>query len=1141
MSSFSCATVVGYASHLPLKIVKLPLKYGAPKSNEDASDSFKEKCFQYSELIDVSSQKGNFFTSVQIGLFNDAKTLRLTPLLADEATFLGAQFHNIDILLPHKVISKGTITYQLVTLALESEPFILIDLIEENYLLITLKIELSDFIVGSTTNRLALDNFSEWANISVPYSFELRSAPFFMKALDQNNIIVSMNDGGLLHFRRLSPLATTDIFNFSDAAPVMSLNFVGNLLKRPNKQESSVGGISSNAVVDVIRLRDEEFAALSVNKTFRVWNLITHKQSRSAVELDEGASQPSWLTTVPNKYFQIHELNGRRTLSILLTSPEGSLQNVGNEYAFHSWVDVDKQIEFSKFTVSPLHAFDQLNATDLSFVKIQDFQIVNQGTDVHFYILWKSNTVSSLVRYTQEADTDSTSISMRSLSVKDCIIGVLSAHQNLEYYQNVIFNSGYFDKQIVTTALSIFKKNSDPQVVVTEGSNLQESVALAVTHTSRTLGVSESSLWYKFTMICDEFRKLSMESLSILVRPNYVIVSLVNGLSTFSDAHYYEKFLRDDTTRLSKLLGVISSKFSSNTFKRVLSELEQTQVFDAKIASSLASKYLSGKITNMEINTLMEELDSIPGVVEEIEALVGGIGESAIVVDGDNLSIGEGYGLFAKLMMVSTFKNIKASHCDILIDLAVMFLLCEVNDDVLKFLNMIVEVFRGYEVMDQVFDLSFAGSSSESSIEVSTVSPKEYAVFWTAIAKDYPDLFSLIQRREYNVAYDYFTTLMLQKGQSDLVTNVVLELVNKNEGRVIFEQFIPKLSQTLPINRFLTGLVHYLNFRPNKFYDIFIDYSTFESVNDLNVKEKLIESLKSNSPLKHFVSSIFSGSSEDIVVRSNYYHQLAQLSKLYDNSEFALPKAESGNGTLRLAFKQKALEFEKIALATLQDAYGSSSKISTLKTSFLRNIFADSLSIKNFDDAIDSLRKLCELLSASEVKNSFNRLLRSLIAHHEIDRIFSPNDSGVFEKHYLMVDSILLELANDDLILSNALKCYEYLYSWRLLGSSNDNNRDCLSNRRGAAEALYIFVTRFKFEKTSLRVASNESDDFKQFKLKILELYMIILNCLKTFESDDDKWIIKRDSTKKLGVITLEELNVEYYRWLKELERDLLT
>ena len=68
---------------------------------------------------------------------------------------------------------------------------------------------------------------------------------------------------------------------------------------------------------------------------------------------------------------------------------------------------------------------------------------------------------------------------------------------------------------------------------------------------------------------------------------------------------------------------------------------------------------------------------------------------------------------------------------------------------------------------------------------------------------------------------------------------------------------------------------------------------------------------------------------------------------------------------------------------------------------------------------------------------------------------------------------------------------------------------------------------------------SEQSEDIKQYKLKVLELYLMILNCLQSFESIEDQWLVKSQTNDSLAVVKLNEITLEYYNWLKEIKDEL--
>lgn len=1138
MTAYGCSSIVGYASHLPVKHVNLPLKYLKDEKTTDPGENFKSKTFSFGGFIDLSAQKGLYFSSLQYGVDNDGKTIHLIPILIDEATSLSVQFQSIQIHLPHPIIGKGMAVLQFVPLSSDEEPYIAIDLIDVSFLLINLKIELSDFLIGNLNNRLILDSFSEWVHISVPYSFELRSLPFFMQALDERNLIVSMKDGGLLHFVRLSILSTVDIYNFSESSSLIPLSF-GSIFGS-SKTDQVVDGISSNAVVDVKRISDLEFVTLSVSKVVKVWNIKSHKQEQSSIHLEQNTSSASWLTTIPTKYLEVIAYGQNSYLTVSYTVEDNDQST--NGYNFKSF-----EISSEGSIKTPyVHEFTPdmhlpSSTADSSAFKIQDFQICNsdQPNILNYFVLWKSSTYSILIRYDLNTETSAVTSYSSSLTTHGTLPEELILRQDDSYYQNFIFNSGYYDDEIVSTALSIFKSKSGQTARGLSGMTLIQDVNFTLVSTSKAVGVSTTSLWYKLYLICEEFRKISKESLSLLVTPKFIYTCEVNGVGVYGKAHAFQSFGQTSANDgISKLLFALSSKFSITTRRRLLEEIRHLTEVTPSDASRLASDYLSSKITESDVSQLMDEMAKIPNVVEVINELISGDMKDEIILDElSAVRSGEGYGVFSKLLTASVFKSIKESHESTLLNLFILFLLCEVNDTISRFLSEIVKKFSTYALFEDLFDVSFSGSGSKSGLEDKKVSSLENSIFWSSVVSKYPVLLSLIKGKDYNSAFDYFSLNILGKHHDEVLLNVVLDLLNRNEAKMVEEKFHQTFEINSPLTRFLSGLLYLSNNKPSQFFAIMSDYETFKSIDNKELKDILIKGLSSNPELKSFLSSIFAKSSHEALTHANYFHGLAQLSRTFSRKRDSISSSE--DSSLSKTFLKESLEFDKKAVSILEEVKEQNSSITGLKTLLLRSLFEDSLDSYQLSDAVGSLEKLSSLISRSDLKSYFTRLMKLLIIHHEISRCFIRGENRLFVENYLLVDSILLELANNDLILSNALRYYEFLYSWRLFGSSIDASPHNLGDKRGAVESLYIFITRFKLEQDNLGLSSNESDDFNQFKLKVLELYMIIINCLKTFEDAEERWFVKRDTERRLGVIKLNEVTVEYYKWLKELESDL--
>lgn len=1140
MAAYGVSNVVGYASHLPTKTVRLPLKYMPLDAPVDVSEKFKNDCLAHSELVDLAAQKGAFFPALLAGFTNDMRSVWLSPLLVDEPALLGLQFQNLRIDLPHPIISNRTFACQFVANNSSGEPFILLDIIDQSFLLLTLRIELSDFIVGNGTNRLNIDNFSEWVNISVPYSFELRSSPLCVKPLDPYNIIVSMKDGGLLHFRRLQPLGSIDIFDFAENTQLMPLNLVSLLFKGSKNSDVVLNDISSSAAVDIVKLSSSEFVALSATRLLTFWSLDTHKQSRPKLELGGAADLEVWLSTVPNRYLHVSANDQGMRLSLLLPCSDHKHESSGAFEIFEWMVSDEALTKLNSFVIDETPTANGSIARDASVLIVQDYRVVTRELSRSYFFLWKCNTYSSVVCYDVNAQGAIENVRKSQSRVATPLEELMTLGSDAEV-QEGIFKLGAYDDDIVRTALKVFEQSLGADCGAFATESLRNHLVHVINATSEVQGVSANSLWYKFALICEEFKKLSQEALAVLPINRYVLTAQVNGLGVFRPPHFYEEY--SSSTRpgaLSALLSEVASKFSLRVFKQVLGEIRKGNRLSAADATMYATNFLSTKISDAETQRLMEQLGNIPDVVNEIRTLVDD-SDNNILVQGEasGLASGEGCGILSKIVVVDAFKGIKKCHEHILLNLFVLLLLCEVNDKILDLLNAIISKFVVYSLMTQVFELAFEDSSSSSPIENNAVARNENSVFWKCAVQLHRLLWLLILRKDYNSAFDYYCHHILFEDREAFTLDVFLELLNRNEMAVVLHEWCAHIDLALPVIRFLFGLVHLYNHQYHQAYEVFKDYDTFLSFDNNTVKQQIGDRLSGQKVIKHFLSAVFATQELLQVARANYFHQVSQLFVTF--SEDLKPKQDFSGSNAKAELLSKSVAFEKEAIEALSndEQETSNSTHDTLKTTYVRHLFANALDIESYNDAIHALMQISELVSPSDMKVLLSRLIRTLLTNNHVGSLFSGHKDDLFRQHYLLVDTILLEIANEDLILSNALTCYEYLYLWRLLGLVNDKAAGSFGDVRGAAEALYIFITRFKLEKELLVADSADGEDYKQFKLRILELYKIIINCLKTFRDTDDRWIIRRDSSKKLVVATVDELTVEYCKWLKELETEL--
>lgn len=1138
MANLSCSNIVGYESHLPTKHVKLPLKYAADKNNYDAGDQFKRKAFGMGGFLDLSSQNGHFFSSLQYGLDNERNTIHLVPLLVDEGTSLSVQFQSIQIHLPHPVIGNKLISLQFATLEGKDEPFIIIDLIDESFLFITLKIELTDFLVGNPNNRLGLDSFNDWLSISAPYSFELRSSPFLLKAFDINNLVVALEDGGLLHFARKSVLSCFDIFNFSEKSYLTSIS-LGGIFKLTYHNEA-VDGISQNAVVDAVKINEQTFVTVSVQKVLKVWNLQSHQQLKQRVTLDQSlaGSSASWLTSIPTKHMQLHSVGNEQCLTLMYTSETESQASSGYAFKLFKIAPENGIAESPSFTIFPERP-QTTTAAELNSFKIQDFFVENlESTGImNLFTLWKSSTYSLISQYAVDSKTWTLVGDSTSLISSDTTTEEFLTQSDLSQIRNSVLNSGSFDDKIVATALEIFKSKSGHRIRKLSGSSLRQDVDQTIQSISRATSLSESALWSKLHLICEEFKKLSMEALSIYCTPFKILVCGVHGVGVYQPAHVLECFqLTHGSGELSHLLFALSAKLSTNTKRKLMEEIGSLDSVNSGTSHRLASTYLSGKISAEEISRIMDELEKLPNAMKSIHNLIHQ--ELCNFQDSgemNGLKLGDGLGVFSRLLVVRRFKNIMKSHESILLNLFILFLLCENNSSISTILSDIVQQIFRYTVLDRIFGICFKNSSLKSEIERERVNLLEHSIFWTAAVRNDSRLVSMIRGQNFNEAFDYYAQITLGPHYNQYLLDVVLDLLNRDEPLVVKEKFSSVMDMNLPVNKFLSGILSLTTNDPTQFFATFSDYSIFEGVNNEPCKDALMRGLQSHRELKTFIVSLYATRSSEASSKAHFYHSLAQLGRSTSTRQSQVGPSSEANKLLL----QGSYEFEKTALRIITELSSQDSTLLLLKTELLRNLFDGAMELDDYTEAIDSLNELSILLSNADLKLLLSKLIRTLITKRDFQRVYAKGQNGLFVKNYSIVDNILLETANNDLILSNSVKCYEFLYSWRLFGSSSGVDNAKLGDKRGAVEALYIFITRFKLEMETLGVTSNKSADFKQFKLKVLELYMIIINCLKTFDDTADQWFIRRNTAQRLGVICLADITSEYYDWLKELELDL--
>lgn len=371
MIEYGCSNV-SLKPQLSTLDVKLPLKYSNSDTKGTVADVFNTKISHHGQFISTES----FINNISIDILNDLKTVTLTPLRSS----LDVETHKIVVNLPNKII-PGCYSVNLVQTS--QDPQIVLDFLDEKYLFITLVIDLKDFLKGKS---FSLSDFNQWGHISVPYSFELRSQPFKFKSLDLDNFIISLDDGGLLHFRRSSILSDFDIFNFD------TYSLLGWFKARQNER-----------VVDMIQ-EDNQLITLTINKVLKFWDLTTHELKAS-------------LSLINNNFL----------------NPGNYFSKVDEDIIFHATnsFESDHNVTFYRLKNGQLSTFQI--STPLKRWYVQNFKMFKVGEIYQLYVLWKCNISTKVVHYTLNSNFETTTMKSQDLTE--------SSSENLKYYDDLVLST----------------------------------------------------------------------------------------------------------------------------------------------------------------------------------------------------------------------------------------------------------------------------------------------------------------------------------------------------------------------------------------------------------------------------------------------------------------------------------------------------------------------------------------------------------------------------------------------------------------------------------------------------------------------------------------------------------------------------
>lgn len=1112
-STMGYTHIDGLTSIYPTKKVRLPLQY-------DVSESIKarscEDTFLIGSTVEHTGKVESFITSVHFRLHSNRKRLIFFPLVQQTTNF---HFHvqQIEVELPKRVFSDMTLHVHERFEGDEKDPFVGIDLIDEQYLFISVKIRLSDFIIEEDRSCLSLDNFDDWVHISVPYSFELRAEPFKVQALTENDVIVSLEDGALLHFKRPSFLQNFEIFNFT-RPNANRRALMGDLFRKKEKFTGLLGADAVSNIATVDRLR---FLTLSSDKALTLYDCQLHS-SIDQNKMFETSILSNEVTQLPKNCLKV--LNTGATWLLFMLDPTLSKRDGCPSVTIHAFElkNASKIITEEKFSFDveiPSYSSNQLHSNEV--FHIHDYSVLQSGEYIKHQILWRYNNLNMYTTYLQDVSTGNVlaNPTHNADTDVDTTLSKFETH-DMSKIREMIWNSGRYDANLLTKANEVLFKSLGVEFSPTCDTVSKSNLDNMVDSISSSTGVTLSSIWYKLYLICEEFRRSGQKPLCLHQTKVSTFIIEANGVGVLRELHFFEDFSgHPASTALKGILKIVRARISSSALNQLQLFFETASEFTERQIGEKAQDLLEGRFKEHELGMLFENLNE--ETFELIEKLVSKPSKSDIEgCFNSDVKLDD----FTRMYAIKTFLSIINAHREILLEIGSIFLLCEANLKVISSLNAIRRAMFLYKFLEFSFGISFK-QSDKKQVQTDSIGRSGLALFWDCFREE-KLVFHHISEYLLNDAFDAVRYVLVSNSFEHLIITLIIRLINCGEWDLAKTKFVAFLDTDNVVQKFVYGLVCLFTDDLVTFHDIVGDFENFRLFCESKTFVKARPLLQELSFLKCVLLDEAFDSEIKVNQAALYNHK---LSEMCENYSVALSNSyEKRQEIIRLGVR-----FEEKAVNLLDD----SPQFDYLRLDFQKKLFYLSIQMHEFKGAIRALESLLQRMSAFEQRCTVLALLRALIDNDKQDLLFEALCGLFCESHRSVVDKLLLEEANEDLVLWRALKSYELLYSWRLGVLTRTDSTAC-GDKRGASEALYIFITRFRMEKDVLKDASRANDDYRKFKLKVLELYMIIINCLQSFDDSSEMWI-KKNNGFQFEIMRIEALLLEHSDWLRELENDI--
>lgn len=1119
---FTKSTIMGYThinglwSQYPTRRVKLPLQY--PILNDDDHQPLGLKVSK-GGIVEHQGDGNSFISAVHYKLDSDMQNLFLCPVSGSESNFQ-LNLQQIVVQLPRKIFAASTLYVHQTFRGMRDDPSIAIDIIDDNFLFISVRIRLADFVIGDPKKCLSLDHFEDWVHISVPYSFELKAEPLSICALAENDVLVSLKDGTLLHFKRLSFLADFEVFNFNTSRDGKDILF--ERLARPNGEIAKKS--KKAGVLDMEVVHDQIFATLSFDKTLKLYNCDQHT-ILDVINEKNNDSSLSDMAHLPTNC--LRKVSSERTLKshLFMIDPTPSTRSNNSVVSMRAYeISNTYSLERSEIFTFEVHvpSYFKDHRNQRGVLHVHDYVVTEKDDIFEHRLLWKHNNLTLLTSHSQDVLNGgilSESISKAEVST-DLPLAKMES-RDLNYYRDLIWSSGRYDTSIITNAKDVLVKSSTIEPRLVNSVDLRKSLEDVIELMSVSAGVSAPSLWHKLFLICEEFKKTGQEPLSIYQMQNFVLVCEANGVGVFRTLHFYEDFSsHPQSGPLKRILEILRTRISSSAFNQLKVFMESPHELSEQEVSRKARELFDGRFKEHEVGMLIEHLDG------DLLSLVEDLSLKTSWDDHRSSRTGvEKLDPFMKSYAIKTFLSILEAHRTILVEIASLFMLCETNQKVIQILNSIRHKLRIYKFLEQSFGLSFDDIDGLR-IQNESVGNPELAVFWDIFGEESSFILSVRQYR-LNEAFDIVGKIMFSDEFENVIVRLIVRLINCDEWRLAKMKFLDYLDVDKPLQGYFYGILSLFIGDLDVFLASVANPEKLSLLLNSTLFQRIHPLLKGLPYLRFLVEDFGSSGEEANSTSAIYFHKLSAMCERYSLVS-TLSKHQ------RQDIIGQAVAFEEIAV----EHFESSAKDDDLRLQSQKKLFELSLKMGKFEGALKAFESLLQILPYSELRVTFAALLKALIAEEKQQLLFGGLAESFCKFHHHFVDKVLLEEANEDLVLWRALKAYELLYSWRLCGkmSSSSMTEQC-GDKRGASEALYIFITRFRLENDNLR-SSRAGDAYRLFKLKILELYMIIINCVQSFDKEEDMWI-RRKKGPNFEIVGIQTLLHEHSNWLHDLENDI--